>query len=125
MGAKSIAAMAIVMIPYGLDAHVSETLYQMLAGACYVFNLYGVSLIGGHTCEGDEMALGFSVHGVLENGDALPKGGMKPGEVLVLTKVNLLWNFYIFLSNWWKCSHKIFHILFKKTFFPLGNFDIN
>merc|ERR1719394_1681670 len=46
MGAKSVAALAVVMIPYGMEDHISDCLYQLLAGACDIFNHYGVSLIG-------------------------------------------------------------------------------
>merc|ERR1719378_1458021 len=64
MCAKSVSALAVVMIPYGMDEHIGESLYQMLAGASFIFKHYGVSLIGGHTTEGEEMALGFAVQGL-------------------------------------------------------------
>eukprot|EP00494_Astrolonche_serrata_P033392 UN33661 len=48
MCATSVSALAVVMIPFGMDDTVSETLFQLLAGACQVFKEYGVSLVGGH-----------------------------------------------------------------------------
>jgi len=85
MCCESVAAMAVVMVPYGMAEHMGDTLYQLLAGACNIFKHYGVSLIGGHTCEGDELALGFSVHGLMK-GEQKQKGGIKAGQVLILTK---------------------------------------
>ena len=46
----------------------------------------GCALAGGHSCEGAELALGFSVHGVAKREKLMKKGGMKPGQVLFVTK---------------------------------------
>ena len=45
-------------------------------------------MVGGHTCEGAELALGLSVNGVAKGGEAslLGKGGAAAGDALVLTK---------------------------------------
>ena len=59
-----------------------------MAGALRTLKEAGCSLIGGHTCEGAELALGLSVNGVALGGAAslLNKGGAAVGEALVLTK---------------------------------------
>ena len=44
------------------------------------------ALLGGHTCEGQELSLGFCVTGHVAPEEALRKGGMSAGEVIVLTK---------------------------------------
>lgn len=64
------------------------TLEQLLAGALRALNEAGCSLIGGHTCEGAEVALGFSVNGVIRGGavSLMGKGGAMTGDALVLTK---------------------------------------
>ena len=58
MGAQPQTALAIAVVPFGTDAKVEGTLYQMMAGALKVLTAAGCSLVGGHTCEGDEAALG-------------------------------------------------------------------
>ena len=87
MCAEPRTALAIAVVPFGIEAKVEETLYQMMAGACTVLAESNCVLVGGHTCEGSELALGFSINGLVQwpNG-ALTKNGMKDGDVLVLTK---------------------------------------
>ncbi|KAK9804423.1 hypothetical protein WJX72_011939 [[Myrmecia] bisecta] len=86
MGAQASTALAIAVVPFGLDAQVEEQLYQMLAGAVGVLTAAGSTLVGGHSCEGAELALGFCIHGTVKEGELLRKGGMQPGQKLVLTK---------------------------------------
>eukprot|EP00960_Hanusia_phi_P073843 768100-Hanusia_phi.AAC.4 len=87
MCAEPRTALAIAVVPFGIEAKVEETLYQMMAGACTVLAENNCVLVGGHTCEGSELALGFSINGLVQwpNG-ALAKSGMKNGDVLILTK---------------------------------------
>ena len=86
MGAEPHAVLAIAQVPYGLEAQVEEELYQMMAGATAVLSEVGCALAGGHSCEGQELALGFAVHGVAERSKLMKKGGMKGGQALILTK---------------------------------------
>ena len=86
MGAEPHAALAIAQVPYGLESQVEEDLFQMMSGATSVLKDVGCALAGGHSCEGAELALGFSVHGVADRGTLMRKGGMKSGEALILTK---------------------------------------
>ena len=58
----------------------------MMIGAMDILNDAGATLIGGHTSEGPELALGFSVNGLADREAILRKGGMVAGEVLILTK---------------------------------------
>lgn len=88
MGATAQTATAIATVPPGLDSRVEETVFQMLSGAVSVLNEAGCALVGGHTGEGQELALGFAINGLIDETltTALRKNGMRPGDVLILTK---------------------------------------
>jgi len=88
MGAQAQSATAIATVPPGLEAKVEDLLFQMMTGAVEVLNEAGCALVGGHTGEGRELALGFAINGLIDEGLAgvMRKGGMRPGDALVLTK---------------------------------------
>lgn len=86
MGAEAQTALAIATVPYGLEAKVEDTLAQMLLGAEEVLHEAGALLVGGHSSEGAELSLGFAINGVVDPQDALRKGGMQPGDCLMVTK---------------------------------------
>ncbi|NEO39795.1 MAG: selenide, water dikinase SelD [Moorea sp. SIOASIH] len=86
MGANPQSALAIVTIPYGTDEKIEETLYQLMSGANKILQDCQSPLIGGHTTEGAELAFGLSCNGLVHPDQLLRKSGMKPGQVLILTK---------------------------------------
>ncbi|QFU02852.1 Selenide, water dikinase [Halomonas sp. THAF5a] len=96
MGAEAQTATAVATVPQGLEAKVEDTVFQMMSGAVEVLNAAGCALVGGHTGEGSELALGFAVNGLIDSGSAdedspagaalMTKGGLCPGQVLILTK---------------------------------------
>ena len=49
-------------MPYGVPQEVEETIFQVMAGACSVLQEAGCALVGGHTAEGAELCLGFTVN---------------------------------------------------------------
>jgi selenide,water dikinase len=86
MGAEAQSALAIATVPYGVEAKVEDLLAQMLIGAEEVLHEAGAALVGGHSSEGAELALGFAINGLVDPQYYLRKGGMQPGDRLVLTK---------------------------------------
>ena len=86
IGAEAQTAMTIATLPLWHERKLAEELRQMLAGALEVFEAEGAALVGGHTSEGAELSLGFSVTGLVDRDAALLKRGMRAGDVLILTK---------------------------------------
>ena len=88
MGGQAQSATAVCTVPPGMDSKVEDVLFQMMTGALEVLNEADCSLVGGHTGEGKELALGFAINGLIEDKPEaiLRKSGMKPGDVLILTK---------------------------------------
>ncbi len=88
MGAQAQSATAIATVPPGLESKVEDLLFQMMTGAVEVLNEAGCALVGGHTGEGAELALGFAINGLIDDQPEalMRKGGMQSGDVLILTK---------------------------------------
>jgi selenide,water dikinase len=86
MGAIPTSVLALATIPYGKSSTIEETLFQLLSGAVKQLNQAQVSLIGGHTIQGEKLAFGLSCNGLGESEKLLRKGGMQCGNVLILTK---------------------------------------
>ena len=86
MGAEAQTALAVVTVPFGLENKVEDTLVQLLAGAVEVLNEAGAALVGGHTTEGAELYCGLSLTGLVDAEEVLRKGGLQPGDRLILTK---------------------------------------
>ncbi len=88
MGGEAQSATAIATVPPGLESKVEDLLFQMMTGAMEVLNEANCALVGGHTGEGRELALGFAINGLIDESltSVLRKGGMQAGDVLLLTK---------------------------------------
>jgi selenide,water dikinase len=86
MGAEPHSALAIAVVPYAAEHIVDEQLFHLLSGAVAVFERDAVVLAGGHSAEGAELALGFSVQGFADTEKLLRKSGMRPGDQIILTK---------------------------------------
>jgi selenide, water dikinase len=86
MGAMPWTALAIASVPYGPSHKMRAELSAMLQGATEVLQADGCLLAGGHSAEAAEPALGFSVTGLVDAGKVMRKGGLQPGDQLILTK---------------------------------------
>lgn len=86
MGATPESVLAMVTVPYGTAEKQEETLYQLLSGAMKVLSQVQAPLVGGHTTEGIELAFGLSCNGLVEPQQIIKKSGMKPGDLLIITK---------------------------------------
>jgi selenide,water dikinase len=86
MGARPWTALAIAAVPYGPGAKMRADLSAMLQGATQVLREDGCSLVGGHSGEAAEAALGFAVSGLAEPEALTRKSGLRPGDALILTK---------------------------------------
>ena len=86
MGGEPLTALATATVPYGPEDKVEEDLYQMLRGGLDVLEEAGAVLVGGHSGEGAELALGFTINGAVDPDRVLRKSGMRVGDRLILTK---------------------------------------
>jgi len=86
MGARPWTALAIASVPYASGAKMRAELTAMLQGATAVLHADGCALVGGHSAEAAEAALGFAVTGTVDSGKVLRKSGLRAGDYLLLTK---------------------------------------
>ena len=71
---------------YGSTKCHERSAAGMLRGATEVFRDEGCALVGGHSGEASEPALGFAVSGLADEGGLTRKSGARPGDRLILTK---------------------------------------
>ena len=88
-GARLHSLQALVTLPEAAPALQEELLLQSLAGVRSVLDPLGVPLIGGHTLEardGGGLALALSVNGVVPPQRHWPKGPLRSGQLLLLSR---------------------------------------
>jgi selenide, water dikinase len=84
-GAGPVAALAIASIPPGPEKQQEQILYELLAGGLVELKAMGATLAGGHTIEGPQTTIGYTM--VAEQRRPIrAKSGLLPGDSLVLTK---------------------------------------
>jgi selenide,water dikinase len=86
MGGVPETALAIATVPAARPPIVEHDLFHMMKGGSEALAAAGAVLVGGHSAEGAELGLGFAVTGRTRPGRLLRKGGLRPGDWLVLTK---------------------------------------
>jgi selenide,water dikinase len=87
-GGRPRHALALVNLPASEGAGSEELLFQVLAGVRAGLDPLGITLVGGHTTAGgDELSVGLSVTGELDDGaEPLRLDGARAGDVLVSSK---------------------------------------
>jgi selenide, water dikinase len=85
MGTRPTSVLSHVCLPYASRHLQMADLNAILAGACAELEREGATLIGGHTIEGPELSVGFTVNGLAAN-DILSKSNVKAGDRLILCK---------------------------------------
>lgn len=86
LGAKPLAALAMATVPPGPMGQQEQLLYELLAGGLRELAQAGATLAGGHTIEGEQLTIGYTL--LADSGPAGPrlKGGLRLGDKLVVTK---------------------------------------
>ncbi|WP_374434611.1 selenide, water dikinase SelD [Tabrizicola sp.] len=84
MGAAPQVALAQVTLPPLGPELQARMLAEVMEEAGAVFRAAGADVVGGHSTEGAELTVGFTVTGLADR--PIGKGGAQPGDALVLTK---------------------------------------
>lgn len=84
MGARPQAALAQIILPRMSERMHEETLREILAEASAVLRDAGAEIVGGHTTQGAELTIGFTLTGLAETPISL--AGAEPGDALILTR---------------------------------------
>jgi len=84
MGGRPLTALAIAAFPKeGLEPATIRAIFQ---GGFDKLREAGVSLLGGHTVQDQEIKFGYAITGAIDPARVLTNAGAKPGDVLFLTK---------------------------------------
>lgn len=83
MGGQPFLALNIAALPDNLPAEVSS---EILRGGAEKARHAGVVIAGGHTVKDNEPKYGLVVIGFVDPRKMISKGGLQPGDALVLTK---------------------------------------
>ena len=86
MGAEPHSAQIVAVVPFGRETVVEELLFQTLSGAVRTLDEHQTALIGGHSSEGERLALGMTINGLLRQRLPWRKGNLRPDDRLILTK---------------------------------------
>jgi selenide,water dikinase len=84
MAGTPITAMAITCFPKkGVDPAI---LGEIMRGGLETLNQHGVTLIGGHSVDNEQIMFGYSVTGVIDPNKVATNSGARPGDIIILTK---------------------------------------
>lgn len=84
MAGTPITAMAITCFPKkGVDPAI---LGEIMRGGLETINKFGMTLIGGHSVDNEQIMFGYSVTGVIDPNKIAKNSGARVGDVIILTK---------------------------------------
>ncbi|HEV2828341.1 MAG TPA: selenide, water dikinase SelD [Pyrinomonadaceae bacterium] len=84
MAGTPLTALAITCFPKkGVDPAI---LGEIMRGGLETLNKYGVTLIGGHSVDSQQIMFGYAVTGVIDPARIATNAGAQPGDVIILTK---------------------------------------
>jgi selenide,water dikinase len=83
MGGRPLTALAIAAFPADADRAVVQAIF---AGGLATLSEARVALLGGHTVQDEEIKFGYAVTGEIDPERILANAGVRPGDVLILTK---------------------------------------
>lgn len=87
VGGEPWCAMNVACFPRKLvEDDPERILARILGGAAEATVEAGAVLVGGHTVQDDEVKFGLSVTGVIDPDHVAENSGLRPGQILVLTK---------------------------------------
>ena len=84
MAGTPLTALAVTCFPKkGIDPAI---LGEIMRGGLETLNKYGVTLIGGHSVDNEQIMFGYAVTGVIDPRKIATNAGARPGDVIILTK---------------------------------------
>ncbi len=84
MAGTPVTALAITCFPKkGVDPLI---LGEIMRGGLATLNEHGVTLLGGHSVDNEQIMFGYSVTGVIDPNKVATNSGARPGDVIILTK---------------------------------------
>ena len=86
MGANPKSALAIVGLPLSGPKLMKNDMSLLMRGASEGLEENGTVLVGGHTNEADEINIGFSAYGEVEERTLIRKTGAVHGDLIILTR---------------------------------------
>jgi selenide,water dikinase len=84
MAGTPLTAMAITCFPK--KGVAPEILGEIMRGGLETLNQHGVTLIGGHSVDNEQIMFGYSVTGVIDPSKIATNSGAQVGDVIILTK---------------------------------------
>ena len=85
MGAAPQTALPQIVLPRMTGDLQERTLREIMQAATEVFSAEGAEIVGGHSTQGAELTIGFTVTGLAEGAPITLAGG-QPGDALLLTR---------------------------------------